>query len=303
MEVLCVYRYITGLLLCLPFVCFGQKKELKAQLQEEIAGKKAQIGIAVIINHEDTVTVNNGHRYPMMSVFKLHQALSVADHCQRKGMSLDAPVFIRKEDLKPDTYSPLRDRYPEGNVSLSVRRLLEYTLHLSDNNACDILFGQFGGTKATDRYIRSLGLHHFSIEATEDEMHKDLSLCYRNWSTPLETARLIELLLNGHLFENKYQDFLLQTMISCQTGKDRLVAPLQATGAVVGHKTGTGDRNEQGELIGINDVGFVRLPDGTEYTIAVFVKDSAESAEDTAGIIARISEIVYHCTMYNRKVD
>ena len=62
-------------------------------------------------------------------------------------------------------------------------------------------------------------------------------------------------------------------------------------------------RNEQGELIGINDVGFVRLPDGTEYTIAVFVKDSAESAEDTAGIIARISEIVYHCTMYNRKVD
>ena len=126
-----IRQIAVALSVCLPFVCFGQKKELKAQLQEEIAGKKAQIGIAVIINHEDTVTVNNENRYPMMSVFKLHQALSVADHCQRKGMSLDAPVFIRKEDLKPDTYSPLRDRYPEGNVSLSVRRLLEYTLHLS----------------------------------------------------------------------------------------------------------------------------------------------------------------------------
>lgn len=286
-------QIVTVLSFCLPLACFGQGKELEAQLQEVIAGKKAQVGIAVVINHKDTVTVNNDNRYPMMSVFKLHQALAVADHCQRNDLSLDTPVLIRKEDLKPDTYSPLRDRYPEGNVSLSVRQLLEYTLHLSDNNACDILFTHFGRTKATDDYIRSLGLSRFSIVANEDDMHRDLSLCYRNWSTPLEAARLIELLLSRRLFESYYQDFLLQTLISCQTGKDRLVAPLQSTGAVVGHKTGTGDRNGQGELIGTNDVGFVRLPDGTEYTIAVFVKDSAESGEETAAIIARISETVY----------
>ena len=41
----------------------------------------------------------------------------------------------------------------------------------------------------------------------------------------------------------------------------------------------------QGELIGINDVGFILLPDGKRYTIAVLVKDSKESMADTEKII------------------
>ena len=82
-------------------------------------------------------------------------------------------------------------------------------------------------------------------------------------------------------------------MTACRTGLDRLPAPLAGTGAVVGHKTGTGDRNSQGKLIGINDVGFVFLPGGRRYTIAVFVKDSEETPEQTARIIADISAVVY----------
>ena len=42
-----------------------------------------------------------------------------------------------------------------------------------------------------------------------------------------------------------------------------------------------------------NDLGFVILPDGTRYTIAVFIKDSAENPETNARIIADISETVY----------
>ena len=61
----------------------------------------------------------------------------------------------------------------------------------------------------------------------------------------------------------------------------------------MGHKTGTGDRNAQGRIIGLNDVGFVVLPGGRRYTIAVLVRDSAESDEATARIIADVSEAVY----------
>lgn len=280
-------------LLFLPATIKAEQHLLEQQLQEAIANKKAQVGIAVILNGQDTITVNNDNRYPMMSVFKLHQALAVADYYQKKGQSFDTPIYIHKTDLKPDTYSPLRDKYPNGEISLSVKELLQYTLHLSDNNACDILFDHTGGTAYADKFIRSLGLQHFSIVAIEDEMHKSESACYQNWSTPLETAKLIELLLTRKLFDDDYQQFIKQTMISCQTGKDRLPLPLKETKAIIGHKTGTGDRNSNGQLIGTNDVGFVRLPDGQRYTIAVLIKDSEESEQATSGIIADISRLVY----------
>ena len=69
---------------------------------------------------------------------------------------------------------------------------MEYSLQLSDNNACDILFEHTGGPAATDRYVRSLGLCNFAIAATEQQMHDDPQTCYENWSTPLEAAALLE---------------------------------------------------------------------------------------------------------------
>ena len=45
--------------LCLvPTLLFAQQTQLETQLKEAIKGKKAEIGIAVIIDGKDTVTVN-----------------------------------------------------------------------------------------------------------------------------------------------------------------------------------------------------------------------------------------------------
>ena len=66
--------------LCLvPTLLFARQTQLETQLKEAIKGKKAEIGIAVIIDGKDTVTVNNDIHYPLMSVFKFHQALALAD--------------------------------------------------------------------------------------------------------------------------------------------------------------------------------------------------------------------------------
>lgn len=280
----------------------AQAGDLTSEIREVMKGKKAQVGVAVILNGKDTVTVNNDCRYPMLSVFKFHQALTVADSLQRNGLPLDAEIFIRKEELRQDTYSPLRDRYPEGGIVLPVKELLKYTLQLSDNNACDILFARSGGPQATDRYIRSLGGVRFAVVADENAMHKDLSLCYRNWTTPLEAAVLFQNLFTRRLFGKPYQDFLKRTLVEFETGKDRLIKPLENTGAVIGHKTGTGDLNAKGQIIGLNDVGFVCLPDGNYYAIAVFIKDSEENSHVTAQLIADISEAVYRYVVQNMSV-
>lgn len=270
---------------------------LSTQLQEAIKGKKAEVGIAVIIDQKDTVTVNNQVHYPLMSVFKYHQALAVADHLDRQNLPLETQLSISKEDLKPNTYSPLRDKHPNGGFDMSIAELLKYTLQQSDNNACDILFHYQGGTESVNKYIHSLGIHDCVITATEDEMHQDLSKCYQNWSTPLAAAELLETFLRKRLFANPYKMFIYQTMVECETGKDRLPAPLQNKGIIVGHKTGTGDRNSKGQQIALNDIGFVLLPNGHFYSIAVFVKDSEESSETNSRIIAEVSRIVYEYVM------
>lgn len=283
--------------LLLSFISIIVKADPFSSLRNEIIHSickyDAKVGVAVMVNNTDTLTVNNSDKYPMMSVFKFHQALAVCHLLQMKGMLLDSVINISKEELRENTYSPLRDRFPEGNISISLSELMEYTLQLSDNNACDILFNRILGTKETDRYIRSLGIDNFSIEMDENDMHENLDNCYSNWTTPMAAVRLINLFLEGGAVSGEYYDFIKRTMTECTTGTGRLPYPLKNTAAVIGHKTGTGDKNSDGRYIGINDIGFIDLPNGDRYLIAVFVKDSAENYETTDKIIAEISSIVY----------
>lgn len=284
--------------LCLvPTLLFARQTQLETQLKEAIKGKKAEIGIAVIIDGKDTVTVNNDIHYPLMSVFKFHQALALADYMGKQKQSLETRLPIKKSDLKLDTYSPLRDKYPQGGTEMSIADLLRYTLQQSDNNACDILFNYQGGPDAVNKYIHSLGIRECAIVGTETAMHEDLNLCYENWTTPLAAAELVEIFRKKPLFPKVYKDFIFQTMVECQTGQDRLVAPLLDKKVTVGHKTGTGDLNAKGQQIGCNDIGFVLLPGGRTYSIAVFVKDSEENNQANSKIIADISRIVYEYVM------
>ena len=89
-----------------------------------------------------------------------------------------------------------------------------------------------------------------------------------------------------------YKEFLQETLIETSTGNDKLKAGLPED-AVLGHKTGSSGRNKEGIKAGDNDMGFVRLPDGRQYSIAVFVSDSKEDDKTNAAIIAGISRKVY----------
>ena len=123
---------------CLPIIINGQT--LEKQIKKIADKSNATVGVAVIIDGRDTLTVNNHEVYPLMSVVKFHQALAVAHTFDKANETFDRQILIQKEDLHENTYSPLREKYPQGNIRLSIKELLRYTLQLSDNNACDILF-------------------------------------------------------------------------------------------------------------------------------------------------------------------
>ena len=84
-----------------PTIICAQNFSLEDQLKQAIKGKKAEIGIAVIIDGKDTVTVNNDIHYPLMSVFKFHQALALADYMGKQQQSLNFEMCIRDRHIYP----------------------------------------------------------------------------------------------------------------------------------------------------------------------------------------------------------
>lgn len=281
----------TLFLLCACLPVQAQTTALQRQIQDLIRDADATVGVAVLTSGGESFAINDTIGFAMLSTFKFPLAMAVLHQLDERGTPLDTALLITKADLLPDTYSPLRDSCPEGNFRLPVRRLIEYAITLSDNNACDILLRFIGGPAALQQYIRSIGIPGIAIAADEALMHRSPENVYLNHARPSSAAFLIDRFLQGNLLSPAHQQFLKNTMIATSTGTDKLRGMLPSS-AVVGHKTGSSDRIH-GMKIADNDIGFVLLPDGTHYSIAVFVMNSRESDTANAALIARISKLVY----------
>ena len=268
---------------------------LEGKLNAFVKGKDARIGIAVIIDGTDTVSVNGRKDFPMMSVFKFPLALAVAEWIDSKGISLSDSVGIGIEQLHEDTYCPMLKKYGRKEMSLSYRELLEWTLIESDNNTTDILLNRIGGIEGINELLRQMGIQEgMEIGASEDDMHRDRYLCYLNRATPIAMAELFDKFNSTIRFKSATFQEVAVMLEKCKTGEKRLPAPLMSTNAEIGHKTGTGFITEEGRLTSLNDCGYVNLPDKHRYSIAVFIADSAYDMAKTERMIAEISQIVYH---------
>lgn len=148
-----------------PFSARGES--LERALRAVTDSVRATVGVAVVFGDGDTLAVNGGRCYPMLSVCKFHQALAVLDRLDRRGLPLTTRIPVRRSDLLSGTWSPLREACPGGG-RFTVAELLTYSVAQSDNNVCDVLFRFLGGTEAVDRYIAGLGIGETVIVADND---------------------------------------------------------------------------------------------------------------------------------------
>ena len=276
------------------YVYVDSIRSLQNELTSFVENKDARIGIAVIINGKDTVSVNGSKDFPMMSVFKFPLALAVAKWVDSNGMSLNDSIAFGPKALIKDTYSPMLKKYGSGLYKMSFKELLEWSLIESDNNAADLLLKRVGGTACATTLLKDVaGELDITIGASEQNMHQDPYTSYLNRSTPLAMATLFDRFDTDIKARSKSFSDIAVMLEQCRTGVDRLAAPFITTNAVIGHKTGTGFPTSEGRISAINDCGYIHLPNGTQYTIAVFVADSAYDMTETSKIIADISEIVF----------
>lgn len=285
---------VSALLCCCSYG--GKYADLQQSLSEYCNAKDANIGVAVIIDSTDTVAVNRDKEFPMLSVYKFPIALALAEHYRQNHLPLDFPIAIFPEDLHPDTYSPMTERIlaPDKIVPDTLMMpgtdLLSFMLQQSDNNASDIALRSVAGTEYIDSYLNRIGIHDVHVRNSEANMHADNSLCYANSSTPIAMAALMDKF--DREFNDSHSCEIKEIMETCQTGTNRLAKPLTATNAVIGHKTGTGFILPDGRLMAVNDAGYVHLPNGHRYAIAVFIENSGYDMAQTEALIADISQIV-----------
>lgn len=271
----------------------AQIKSLEQQIEKVTSTKKATVGVAIYsFERNESLSLNHQKHFPLQSVFKFHIALAVLNEIDKGKLTLNQKIFIKKSDLLPDTWSPIRKKYPEGNVSIPLAEILQYTVAQSDNNGCDILLRLIGGPKVVNDYIHGIGVKDVAIQVSENEMHAEWNIQFKNWTTPTASVELLRKFYKRQILSKKSYDFLWKTMIETQTGEKRLKGQLPK-GTLVAHKTGTSDTNDEGVTAAINDIGIVTLPNGKHFAISVFVSDSKENTETNERIISDIAKLAW----------
>jgi beta-lactamase class A len=278
----------------IPFCVHAQQDSaLRQQISQIAKPVKGIVGVSILgIENRDTLTFNGDARLVMHSVFKFPIALTVLHLVDTGKLTLAQLVHIKKRDMPEKLYSPLRDKYPNGDIDLPVSELLSYMVSLSDNTACDILLKLIDGPQHVQAYMLQLGIRGIAIRASEADMASAWELQYVNWCKPKEMTVLLDQFYAGKILSKSNTDFLYKLMTETSTGPKRIKGLLPA-GTVVAHKTGTSPTNAEGLSPATNDVGIITLPNGKHLAIAVFVCNSRDNEATREGTIAKIAKAAF----------
>ena len=284
-------KYLLLTIVLVSGFCFSQN--LKKEILQITKGKNATVSVSVLdFENNKSVHIKGNKKLPMLSVFKFHIGLAVLNEVDQGKLNLDQKILIKKSDLLENTWSPIRERFPEGDIEMPLGLLIKYTVAESDNNGCDILLRLIGGTETVQKFINSKGIRNFTIKVNEEQMHQGFEFMYLNTTTANSANQLLKDFRNKKIVSKTSTDFLMTTMLETSTGKNKIVAQLPES-VPVAHKTGSSGKNEKGLTIAENDIGIVTLPGGKSYALSIFVSDSMESAETNTKMIADISKIVF----------
>lgn len=271
----------------------AQKSILEQKINTVTQGKNATVGVSVLdFDNKFRYSKYGDQKFPMQSVFKFHIAAAILNFVDQGKLSLNQKVLLDSSNLLEDTWSPLRDKYPNGNIEVPLSEILELTVARSDNNGCDIMLKLLGGPQTVQKFMDSKGIKGFQIKYNEAEMHQNWNVQYENYSTPNSAVDVLKKFYDRKLLSKKSTDYLMKVMLSTSTGLNKMVEQLPKN-TPVARKTGASGKNKDGLTGAENEIGIITLPNGKHYAIAVFVSNSMETDAVNCKMISDISKEVW----------
>lgn len=281
----------------------------------------ARSDVAIFVRHYPT-GCEWGHRaevdFPLASLNKVPIACKVLSAVDSGRLALDQLITVDYEDLRP--FSFLGALIKRGqSIQLTVKELMEYMLQQSDNCAADKLIELVGGTAPIEQFMHQHGFPEITIRRSLMELFADLyqmnlpktgeKITFSQWEagtgtvseadkeagrkaihhdlrdkgTARSLSDLLEYIFRSKMLSDKSTQTLLDMLMNCERGKERLPG-LLPKGVKVAHKTGT--------LRGmVHDMGIIYNPSSHEYFfMTILIRNSPRSMAEDEKLSAQIAK-------------
>ncbi|RZI99234.1 MAG: class A beta-lactamase [Brevundimonas sp.] len=228
-------------------------------------------------------------RFVYCSTFKMYLAAATFVRIQDGRETADRMIPITRADMV--NHAPVTE--PAIGSSLSVDRLMQAVVEVSDNPAANLLLKANGGIEAMQNFYRSIGDDSTTVNRFEPEMNR-LDGDKDTIQPAQSVANLQRLFLDpASPLTTDSQARLLRWMFESPTGADRLKGGAP-TGWQVAHKTGTGGYGPT------NDIGLLYPPTGKPVIVAAYYHaTSRTSAAANDAVIADATRLALKALGYD----
>ena len=251
-----------------------------AELEQAVGGR---LGVfALDVQTARTVLHRPDERFALCSTFKWVLAAQVLHWVDRGEVRLDEPVPFGPRDLLE--YAPVTSaRVGEGALSLG--ELARVAVVVSDNTAANLLLARMSGPAGLTDFIRAQGDPVTRLDRNEPSLNDNEPGDPRDTTSPRAMVHLLQQLAWKTGLSSEARRRLLEWLLACETGKNRLRAGLPE-GFRIGHKTGTGKRGAVG------DVAIVWPSEGGPILLASYLSDSSKELPELENAHAEVAKIV-----------
>jgi len=183
-------------------------------------------------------------RFAMCSTFKASLAALVLARVDAGKDRLDRSVPFGRADLL--AYAPVARQHMQSGA-MTIATMCQGAVELSDNTCANLLLREVGGPPALTRFWRRLGDADSRLDHDEPMLNRMKAGDPRDTTTPAAMAQTVRKLALGDALGPASRSRLVDWLVACQTGKNRLRAGLPRTWRI-GDKTGNNGADASGDL-------------------------------------------------------
>ena len=250
------------------------------QLAALEAASGGRLGIAVLDTASGrTLSHRADERFAMCSTFKLMLAAAILKRIDVGTERADRVIAYGKSDLVP--WSPLTEK----QTGMSIEKLLEAILLVSDNTAANLLLGTIGGPQGWTAFARTLGDQTSRLDRWETALNSAIAGDERDTTTP--NAMLVDLqkVLTGDVLSPVSRQKLIDIMARSTIGARRLKAGLPADWRIA-DKTGSGDNGTR------NDVAVIYPPGRAPILAVAYLTHATQSDASNEATLAAVGRAI-----------
>jgi beta-lactamase class A len=234
-------------------------------IESRVGGRVGLFAIAT--DSGKTLAHRENERFALCSTFKWVLAAAVLAEVDGNRLALDHEIAFGTADIID--YSPVTNKHVQRG-HLSVEELARATVVTSDNTAANLLLARLGGPSALTSFLRAHGDEVTRLDRNEPTLNTNLPADPRDTTSPRAMVATLRNLLTTSALSPASRERLIQWMLLCETGRERLRAGLPSQWHV-GDKTGTGDRGAA------NDVAIAWPPNRGPILVAAYMSESTSS--------------------------